>query len=122
MSWDTLKQPAVVVKNRETVNYDLLIVPKPSNEEKMKAAGEIIAGLPQEQSKRVDQIIAELRKRNHTTDEEEVWCSLLRELVIIGPPALPAICAELDATNKQFMIGDWPSRCEPSTIRERCRR
>ena len=104
MAWDTKKQPPVVVHNGQTVNYDMLIEPEATNEEKMKAAAEIVTRLSKEIPQRVDQIIAEFRKLNHTVDETEVWCTLMRELVAIGPPAVPALCAELDATNEQRMM------------------
>jgi|GEM_PF-1418997 len=101
MAWDTQKQPPVVVKTGETTNYDMLITPKPTDSEKMTAANEIMAALPNEMPARVDAIIAEFRKLNHTVDETEIWCSLMRELVAIGPAAVPALCAELDATDEQ---------------------
>ncbi len=104
MAWDTRKQPPVVVKTGETTKYDMLITPKPTDEEKMKVANEVVAALPKEMPQRVDTIIAEFRKLNHTVDETEIWSSLMRELVTIGPPAVPALCAELDATDQQFML------------------
>ena len=104
MAWDTRKQPPVVVKTGETTQYDMLITPKPTDDEKMKAANEVVAGLPQELPPCAEAIIAEFRKLNHTVDETEVWCSLMRELVAIGPAAVPALCNELDATDEQRTI------------------
>jgi beta-lactamase regulating signal transducer with metallopeptidase domain len=104
MAWDTKKQAAVVVQDGQTVNYDMLIEPEATDEEKMNAAAEVVARMPKELPQRVDQIIAEFRKLNHTVDETETWCSLMRELVAIGPPAVPALCAELDKTSEQRMM------------------
>jgi hypothetical protein len=101
MAWDTRKQPPVVVKTGETTHYDMLITPKPTDAEKMKAAGEVVAALPKEMSARVEAILADFRKLNHTVDETEIWCSLIRELVAIGPAAVPALSAELDATEEE---------------------
>jgi beta-lactamase regulating signal transducer with metallopeptidase domain len=101
MAWDTRKQPPVVVKTGETTHYDMLITPKPTDAEKTKAAGEAVTALPKEMPARVEAILAEFRKLNHTVDETEIWCSLIRELVAIGHAAVPALSDELDATDEQ---------------------
>jgi hypothetical protein len=104
MAWDTMKQPPVVVKEGKTVETEILIEPERSAEDKMKAARQVLAGLPKERPQRVAAIINEFRKLNHTVDETEVWCLLMRELVGIGADAVPQLCAELDETNEQCMI------------------
>ena len=101
MAWDTLKQPAVVVHEGETTHYDMLITPEATPEEKMQAARKILAQLPADREQRVAGIIDEFRKLNHTVDETEVWCLLMRELVTIGGDAVPQLCEELDQTDEQ---------------------
>jgi hypothetical protein len=98
MMWDTLKQPPVVVKDGETTSYNMTITPEIPPAEKLKAAKKIVAGLSKKPSERTDQILAEFRKLNYTVDETELWCTLMRELVAIGPEAVPRICDELDRT------------------------
>jgi len=104
MGWDTRKQPPVVVRSGETTAYDMRITPEPTNDEKMKKANAVLASLPKEMPQRAEAIIAEFRKLNHTVDECEIWCSLMRELVTIGQPAVPILVAELDATTEQRMM------------------
>ena len=99
MSWDTTNQPAIVVKEGETTSYDMLVTPKVSPEEKLKAAQNVVAALPINPLERTARILDEFRKLNHTVDETELWCSLMRELVTIGPQAVPEVCAELDRTS-----------------------
>lgn len=98
MAWDTLKLEPVVVKAGETTNYDMLITPKASPAEKLAAARKVIAGLSVQPTERTAQIIEEFRKLSKTVDETELWCSLMRELVAIGPAAVPQLIAELDQT------------------------
>jgi len=98
MAWDTREKPAVVVKDGETTNYDMLITPEVSPAEKLKAAQKLVADLPKEPKARTERILAEFRKLSHTIDECELWCSLMQELVAIGPDAVPQICEELDHT------------------------
>jgi hypothetical protein len=57
-----------------------------------------VAGLSKKPSERTDQILAEFRKLNYTVDETELWCTMMQELVAIGPEAVPRICDELDRT------------------------
>lgn len=99
MAWDTTKQPAVVVKEGTTTAYDMIITPPVPPADKLKAAKELIAVLPKSAAERTAAIIAEFRKLKHTVDETELWCSLMRELVVIGRDAVPALCAELDQTH-----------------------
>ncbi len=100
MAWDTTKQPAVVVKEGETTTYNMLVTPRVTPEEKLKEARKAIAALPIEPLARTARILDEFRKLNHTVDETELWCSLMRELVTLGPQAVPEVCAELDRTNE----------------------
>ena len=46
----------------------------------------------------------EFRKLNHTVDETELWCTLMRELVAVGRDAVPQLCAELDRTTENRML------------------
>jgi 5-hydroxyisourate hydrolase-like protein (transthyretin family) len=98
MSWDTLNQPPVVVKDGETTTYNMLITPPVPPEEKLKAARALALALSKNPSDRTAQILREFRKLSHTVDEEELWCMLMRELVAVGRDAVPQLCAELDRT------------------------
>jgi beta-lactamase regulating signal transducer with metallopeptidase domain/5-hydroxyisourate hydrolase-like protein (transthyretin family) len=125
MAWDTQKQPPVVVKEGETTTYDMLITPPVPPDEKLKAAQKLVEALPKKPTDRTAQIILEFRKLNHTVDETELWCLLMRELVAIGREAVPQLSAELDATTENRMlrrlgfalraIGD--PRAEPALVR-----
>jgi beta-lactamase regulating signal transducer with metallopeptidase domain len=96
MSWDTRSQPAVVVSEGQTTAFNMLITPEKTPEEKLQAARAIVAQLPAKPLERTVQILAEFRKLEHTVDETELWCSLMRELVAVGQAAVPPVCAELD--------------------------
>ena len=98
------KQPAMVVKEGETTNYDMLITPEVSPADKLKAAQKVVAELPKEPKARTERILAEFRKLSHTVDECELWCTLMQELVAIGPDAVPQICEELDHTTADRSI------------------
>jgi hypothetical protein len=104
MAWDTRNQPPVVVKEGQTTAYNMLITPPVPPEEKLKAARVLAAALPKEPSARTAQILAEFRKLSHTADETELWCTLMRELVAIGPSAVPQISEELDHTTQDRAI------------------
>ncbi len=104
MGWDTLKQPPVVVKDGETTNYDILITPEVPTDEKLKAARKVVEALSKNPSDRTAQILLEFRKLNHTVDETELWCLLMRELVAVGGAAVPELCAELDETTNNMML------------------
>jgi hypothetical protein len=73
-------------------------------EEKLQAARELVAGLPDDPAERTMRIIEEFRKLNHTVDKCELWCTLMHELVAIGPPAVSLLCAELDRTTQDRTI------------------
>ncbi|MEK6261845.1 MAG: M56 family metallopeptidase [Planctomycetota bacterium] len=125
MAWDTQKQPAVVVKEGETTTFNMLITPKVPPEEKLKAARKLVDALSKQPSDRTAQILLEFRKLNHTVDECELWCLLMRELVAVGREAVPQLCDELDRTTNDRMfrrlgfalrtIGD--ARAVPALIR-----
>jgi len=104
MAWDTQKQPPVVVKEGETTTYNMLITPEVPPEEKLKAARKLVEALSKKPSDRTAQIILEFRKLNHTVDECELWCLLMRELVAVGRDAVPQLCAELDRTTENVML------------------
>jgi 5-hydroxyisourate hydrolase-like protein (transthyretin family) len=104
MAWDTREQPPVVVKDGETTTYDMLISPPIPADVALEAAQKLVAAMPEEPSQRTEQILAEFRKLNDTVDETELWCLLMRELVTIGPDAVPWLCAELDRTTENRML------------------
>lgn len=104
MAWDTRDQPPVVVKEGETTEYDMLITPPIPPEEKLKAAQKLVDALPKKPSDRTARILGEFRKLNHTVDETELWCMLMRELVAVGQEAVPQLCAELDRTTENRML------------------
>ncbi len=53
----------------------------------------------------------------------ELWCLLMRELVAIGPQAVPWIWSELDQTQEdRARCGGWRSPCGPLAIHGRFRR
>jgi beta-lactamase regulating signal transducer with metallopeptidase domain/5-hydroxyisourate hydrolase-like protein (transthyretin family) len=104
MAWDTRQQPAVIVKEGETTTYNMLITPEVPPEEKLKAARKLVENLSKQPSDRTAQILLEFRKLNHTVDETELWCLLMRELVAVGRDAVPQLCAELDRTTENKML------------------
>jgi Carboxypeptidase regulatory-like domain len=125
MAWNTTKEPAIVVKEGETTQYNMLVTPKITAGESLKLARKVVDSLSIKPSDRTAQILVEFRKLNHTVDETELWCMLMRELVAIGRDAVPQLCAELDRTTEDRMlrrlgfalraIGD--SRAVPALIR-----
>lgn len=104
MAWNTLKQPPVVVKAGETTRYDMLITPPVPPAEKLAAARRLVESLPRQPIERTARILLEFRKLSQTVGETELWCSLMRELVAIGPDAVPKLCAELDFTTSDFTL------------------
>ena len=98
------QQPAVVVKEGETTAYNMLVTPEVPPEERLKAARKLVESLSPGPSERTAQILLEFRKLNHTVDETELWCMLMRELVAVGRDAVPQLCAELDATTEDRML------------------
>jgi hypothetical protein len=100
MSWNTTKQPAVVVKEGETTEYDMLVTPEIPPGDKLRAVRELVASLPAKSSDRTARILIEFRKLSHTVDQTELWCTLMRELVAEGRDAVPQLCAELDQTTE----------------------
>jgi len=104
MAWDTQKQPPVVVKEGETTAYDMLITPEVPPEQKLTEARKLVEALSKKPFDRTAQIILEFRKLNHTVDECELWCLLMRELVAVGNKAVPQLCAELDQTTDDRLL------------------
>jgi len=125
MAWNTTKQPAIVVKEGATTDYNMLVTPRIPPDESLKEARKLVDSLSIKPSDRTAQILLEFRKLNHTVDETELWCTLMRELVAVGRDAVPQLCAELDRTTENRMlrrlgfalraIGD--SRAVPALIR-----
>lgn len=104
MAWDTRQQPPVVVKDGQTTTYNMLITPEVPRAERLKAARKLVAALSTKPADRTAQILLEFRKLNHTVDETELWCLLMRELVTVGREAVPQLCAELDDTTESIML------------------
>ncbi len=125
MAWDTREQPAVIVREGETTAYNMLITPEVPPEEKLATARKLVEALSKNPDERTAQILLEFRKRNHTLDECETWCMLMRELVKIGGDAIPQLSAELDQTTESGMLRRLPfalraigdARAVPALIR-----
>ena len=92
----------MVVKEGETTTYFMLITPETTSAEKLAPARKVVAALSADPRDRTAQVIWEFHKLNHTIDDTELWCMLMRELVQIGPAAVPQLCAELDKTTRDF--------------------
>jgi len=104
MAWDTQKQSPVLVKSGEITEYDMLVTPSVTDTERLKQSREIFYALPEDIPTRIKAILVQLRKLNHTVDETEIWTTLIRELVRIGPDGVPQLVAELDETTEDKMI------------------
>jgi len=110
MPSDTLLQRPVIVNEGQTTAYDMLVTLQLPPAERLKAALALVATLPRGPSARTARILEEFdkheevdRKRN-PYEEPERWCALMRELVAIGPTALPQICEELDRTQQERVL------------------
>ena len=75
-----------------------------TKQERIDDARAVLAELPTDRKQRAEATLAELRKLNHTLNESQLWCSLMKELADLGADAVPAICRELDATEQQWMM------------------
>ena len=104
MAWNTRKRDPLVVEEGKRVRATMTITPPVPKEKKMEHARRTVAKLSKEPNERTRQILAEFRKLNHTVDETELWCSLMRELVRIGSPAVPHLLKELESTDQNRMI------------------
>ena len=123
--YDAHRHPPVLVEAGKENFIQIDYTPERTPAELMADAQAILDGLPKETDKRVDAIIGEFRKLNHTVDECEIWCLMMRELVTIGKPAVMPLCREFEATDEPRMmrrlafalraIGD--PRAVPSLIR-----
>lgn len=104
MAWDTKKLPPVIVVAGKETPCVMEFTPERTPEQKMEVANRILESLPEETDKRVEAIIEEFRKLNHTVDECEIWCLLMQELVSIGKPAVLPLCREFEATDQERMM------------------
>jgi hypothetical protein len=110
MPSDPQQQPPVIVKERRTTAYDMLVPPERTPAEKLEAARALVAALPKEPSARTARILEEFDKHEQVDrvrnpyGEPERWCALMRELVAIGPTAVPQICEELDRTQQERVL------------------
>ena len=104
MGWDTTKQPPVEVKEGRTTDYNMMVTPKVPPEQKLRAARKLVDSLSIKPFERTEQILVEFRKLNHTVDETELWCTLMRELVGVGRDAVPQLCTELDRSTEDRML------------------
>ncbi len=103
-TWQTSNLPPVVVESGKETHYDFLYEPPRTPEQKMAKAKAVLDKLPADLDSRIAAILSEFRALNHTVDECEIWCLLLKELVRIGKPAVTQICKELESTNSSAMI------------------
>jgi 5-hydroxyisourate hydrolase-like protein (transthyretin family) len=101
MPGNTQQQPPVIVKEGQTTEYDMLIT-RPAD--KANAARALVAALPQAPAARTTRLLEELDKQNDPEKDAERWCTLMQELVTIGPAAVPQICDELDRTKEQPVL------------------
>jgi hypothetical protein len=104
MAWNTTTQPAIKVTEGGTSTYNMLVTPEIPMAEKLNAARRVVESLGKEPTERTARILIEFRKLNHTVDETELWCTLMRELVAVGSDAVPQLCAELDRTSEDRML------------------
>jgi hypothetical protein len=104
MAWDTQQQPPVLVKEGETTAYNMLITPQTPQRDKLKTARALVDALPKPPAERTARILAEFDRLKSMSENMELWCSLMRELVTIGPTAVPQICEELDRTNQDRVL------------------
>jgi hypothetical protein len=110
MPSDTQLQPPVIVKEGQTTAYDMLVPPERTPAEKLEAARALVAALPKEPSARTARLMEEFDKHEQVDrmrnpyEEPERWCALMRELVAIGPTAVPQICEELDRTQQERVL------------------
>jgi len=104
MAWNTHDLPPIVVAEGSATECILNVTPPPTAAEKLAKAEKVLEVIPIDADKRVAAIIEELRRLNHTVDETETWCSLMRELTIIGSDAVPALCKEFETTDDSFMM------------------
>ncbi len=104
MAWDTQQQPPVIVKEGQTTAYNMLITPQIPRRDQLKAARALVDSLPKPPAERTARILAELDGQKSIGENTELWCSLMQELVTIGPTAVPQICEELDRTNQDRVL------------------
>lgn len=100
-------QSPVVVKEGQTATCQLHMLQRlpydPGREANtaLEKIQKFIADLPQDPLERTRAIIVEVRKHPHHNSQPETWGSLIRELVRIGPAAVPLLCDELDHSNRR---------------------
>jgi beta-lactamase regulating signal transducer with metallopeptidase domain len=99
--WDIDSASPVVVREGETTELIIKTKVISTPEEKLAAARELAGKLPKDGKERAAAILAEFRMFDGKTWETETWCLLMKDLVGIGPPAVPVLCDELDRTVRQ---------------------
>ena len=120
MAWDTRNKPAVVVRAGETTACAMTINLPDDPASRLQAAAKLVAELPADPAQRVDRILEEFRRLNHTVDETELWCTLMRELVKTGGrDAVPALVPNSTAPSKIGCSAAWRSPSAPSATRGR---
>ncbi len=103
MLWTREAKPIMVAEG-ETIDCVITQEVRKTGDEKMAEARKVFARLPADKEARIKAIIEHFRALNNTVDETELWCLMMRDLVEIGSPAVPALCDELERTNKQRML------------------
>lgn len=100
MAWDTKEQPPVIVKEGEQVVAVMTITPKETPAQKMERARAVLKTLPEPRDERVAAILQKFRDPDLLKDGDETWCLLMKEIITIGSPGVPAICRELDSATE----------------------
>ncbi|TWT42984.1 hypothetical protein KOR42_45840 [Thalassoglobus neptunius] len=102
--WNTREQPPVSVFDGKRSEIDLVFRPSRTPEELLDETMTFIGQLPVDPEERTLRILKRLRQYDFLTHEADAWAALLRELILIGTPAVPRICEELEATDHQRMM------------------
>jgi hypothetical protein len=81
---------------------------------RQKGAGNVSKAAPRQRpATRIGKLLDELAEQNASNDRfHDVWARTLKEIVELGPEAVPELIAELDATNDNMML-----RCLGFTLR-----
>ncbi|MEW4487262.1 carboxypeptidase-like regulatory domain-containing protein [Thalassoglobus sp. JC818] len=123
--WNTREQPPVTVLDSEQAEVELSFRPHRSASELYDETMTFLDQLPENSEERTRSIVRRLRQYNFITHEADAWAPLLRELILIGSPAVPHICEELETTGQQRMLrrlvfalrGINDPNCVPTLIR-----
>jgi hypothetical protein len=109
MAHNVDERTPVVVREGGTTTVKMTLEPPPQlrnpfGRQRQQAAELVLAALPEEPQPRVDAILKQLQAMNQNVDDADLWCALMRELVRIGPAAVPRLCEELDGTDSNLAM------------------